>query len=195
MAASATAMFETVPPTWNVRALTSYWFHNRLRCINSTASLSAPYGPKTSCSHLTLHKCHVCFHNTERISTVSMAVASRFFWKQISSVISLPASKNHFVVDRINHIVYVYPTQNALRKRLPQYLPGVFWHLLPDRVNYRNLRLQSHLEIRLPAGQVTGIRRFQCGIGQTFPGTVSRDKVFDYVQSFLKIKESIQGFQ
>src|SRR5690606_1308764 len=35
-------------------------------------------------------------------------------------------------------------------------------------------------------GQVTGVRRFQCGIGQTLTSTVGRNEVLQYVQTFTQ---------
>ena len=36
--------------------------------------------------------------------------------------------------------------------------------------------------------QVTGVRRFQCGIRQTFTSTVGGDEVLEYVQTFTEVR-------
>jgi hypothetical protein len=48
--------------------------------------------------------------------------------------------------------------------------------------NYHILRY-----VNQPTGEVTGIRCFKGRIGQTFTGTVGRDKVFQYTQSVFKV--------
>ena len=44
--------------------------------------------------------------------------------------------------------------------------------------------------IHQPTSQVTGIGCFQSRIGQTFSGTVCRDKVIQYIQSSFKVREN-----
>ena len=38
-------------------------------------------------------------------------------------------------------------------------------------------------------GQITGIGRLQCGIGQTFTGTVGRDEVLQHGQTLLEVRK------
>ena len=93
------------------------------------------------------------------------------------------------LLQRVHHIPGHHTTQNTLTQ--------TFHHVtafnqrrhqqafLSTTVILGDDQILSH--VHQTAGQVTGVRRLQGGIGQTFTGTVSGDEVLEYVQALTEV--------
>ena len=102
----------------------------------------------------------------------------------------VPAVTTSFAAAGLDHIFRHDTTQYAIAQRFdnvaagdnrchPQTLIGTAIVLGDDQI----LR-----HIDQTTRQVTGVRGFQRGIGQTFTRTVRRDEVLQYVQTFAEVR-------
>src|SRR5690606_14673849 len=90
---------------------------------------------------------------------------------------------------RLDHVTGDDSTQHALTQRLDDAATfDMRLHALT--LVGTAIHLGSHQvlgDVNQTTGQVTGVRCLQCGIGQTLTGTVGRDEVLEYVQTFTEV--------
>src|SRR5690554_3612736 len=97
--------------------------------------------------------------------------------------------QNDFFRARLENILGGNPAQYALAQRLDDIT--TFDMRLHDQtlvgatVDLGDHQVLGH--VNQTTGQVTGVRGLQCGIGQTLTGTVGRDEVLQYVQTFTEV--------
>src|SRR5690606_12333931 len=60
--------------------------------------------------------------------------------------------------------------------------------LVGTAIHLGNHQVLGH--VNQTTGQITGVRCLQCGIGQTLTGTVGRDEVLEYVQTFTEVGDN-----
>ena len=93
---------------------------------------------------------------------------------------------------RMIYIIDRGPTQDSFIQGFDHFVV-----LLQSRRNQPTLRMaiffgNNHIlrHIHQPTGQVPGIGSLQSGIGKTLTGTVGRDEVLQYRQTFLEVREN-----
>ena len=91
---------------------------------------------------------------------------------------------------RLQNVFSSYTTQYAIAQRLFNVttLDNRSHHdtFMGTTIVFGNHQVLRH--VNQTTSQVTGVRRFQCGIRQTFTSTVGGDEVLEYVQTFTEVR-------
>ena len=92
--------------------------------------------------------------------------------------------------DRINHRLAAHATDDA-RREIDDFFVAFVNRFDRDAVHRAAIHLvDDHVLRRVDefAGEITGIRRLQRGVGQTFAGAVRRDEIFEHAQAFAEVR-------
>ena len=104
----------------------------------------------------------------------------------------LTASHNQFASCRMNNIMYGYTTEDAFIQSGDGFV--IVFQCCTNQSAERAavFFINNHIVryVNQTTGQVSGVSRLQSGIGKTLTGTVSRDKVFQHGQTFLKVRKN-----